>query len=46
MNIKKIAYAALGFVAGVVSIPLMVIGWPIMTAWFMWNEYYEDFGND
>lgn len=36
--IRKIATALLGFVAGIVSIPLVMIAWPFVCAWFIYNE--------
>lgn len=40
MNIKhrKLLNAALGLAAGIFTLPLAVVAWPILFAWFMWNE--------
>lgn len=35
---RKCFNAALGFVAGIVSIPLMIVGWPFCLAYFLYNE--------
>ena len=40
MNIKyrKLLNALLGFAAGIVTLPLAILAWPILAAWFAWNE--------
>ena len=35
---RRIANAILGFVAGIVSIPLVALIWPMFAAWYMFNE--------
>ena len=35
---RKIANALLGFAAGIVTMPLAIFAWPILAAWFLWNE--------
>lgn len=39
---KRIFNAALGFVAGIVSVPLAVVAWPFAVAIFMYNETDEE----
>lgn len=34
MNKRKVANAALGLAAGIVTLPLAVVAWPILAAWF------------
>lgn len=40
MNIKhrKLANAALGLAAGIITMPLAIVVWPIFAAWFFWHE--------
>lgn len=40
MNTKhqKLLNALLGFAAGIVTLPIAIFAWPILAAWFMWNE--------
>jgi hypothetical protein len=40
MNIKyrKLLNALLGFAAGIVTLPLAIFAWPIIAAWFAWDE--------
>lgn len=35
---KKFAASVAGFIAGIVSLPLMIIAWPVTVAWFCWSE--------
>ena len=44
MNIRhrKTLNALLGFAAGIVTLPLAIFAWPILAAWFFWNETDED----
>jgi hypothetical protein len=35
---RKIANAALGLAAGIFTLPLAIFAWPIIAAWFAWNE--------
>lgn len=35
---RKIANAALGLAAGIVTLPLAIVAWPILAAWFAWRE--------
>ena len=35
---KKYFNAALGLAAGIVSLPLMIVGWPFCLAYFLYNE--------
>ena len=38
----KLMNGVLGLVAGVASIPVMIVVWPIMFAWWIANETDED----
>ena len=40
MNVtrRKIANALLGLAAGLITLPLAILAWPILAAWFFWDE--------
>ena len=38
MTLRRILNAALGLAAGIVTLPLAIFAWPILAAWFFWNE--------
>ncbi len=44
MNIRhrKLLNATLGLAAGIVTLPLAIFAWPILAAWFMYNETDDD----
>ena len=44
MNIKhrKLPNGALGLAIGIFTLPLAIAAWPILFAWFLWNETDED----
>ena len=44
MNIKhrKLLNAALGLAAGIVTLPIAIFAWPILAAWFAWDETDDD----
>ena len=48
MNIKyrKLLNAALGLAVGIVTLPLAIFAWPILAAWFAWDETDEDEGGE
>lgn len=41
-KLRKLCAALLGFAAGVVSDPLMLLIWPFFVAWFLYNEADDD----
>ena len=38
MTARKLFAAIVGFVAGVVTWPIVAVAWPFVVAWFLWNE--------
>lgn len=40
---SKFGWAVLGFVAGIVAIPIIVVFIPFFFAWFLYNESDEDY---
>ena len=44
MNIKhrKLLNAAIGFAVGIFTLPLAIFAWPVLAAWFFWNETDEE----
>lgn len=38
VNAKRIGAAVLGLVAGIVTLPIAVVVWPVVFAWFLYNE--------
>jgi len=40
---KKYLNSSLGLLAGIISIPLIIVAWPFFCAYFMYNETDEDY---
>lgn len=38
MNKRKLLNALLGLAAGLITLPLAILAWPILAAWFFWDE--------
>lgn len=39
---RKMLNALLGFAAGIVTLPLAIFAWPLLAAWFVYNEKDEE----
>ena len=40
---RKFANAALGFGLGIFTLPLILVAWPFVAAWWMWQETDDNY---
>ena len=38
MKDRRILNAILGLAVGIITLPLAIVAWPILSAWFLMNE--------